>query len=247
MMHKVPGSPNTGDFTLTMDNGGDGFAWPQAVESCAELFDINLPQLDSADGSSVDWIKVSGFDNLGTMTSPENGVISGNMATCSVASVSEDSDLHNGGGPVEQGDLAVRADVQMPGLEQMANRIASLIGSVAEGSVDIAASVAPHIGPSAKPVATQVEYHISSPATADTDGAISLHAVSCGGIYATWTGTFTEMHAYLGQVTATVNWQFGQDNTAEVSYSRTYGVDCTTVDETRTWSLGSIRGCPILR
>ncbi len=235
-MHKSPGSPTTGDFTLTMDNGGDGFEWPPAVESCADLFGIDLPQLDSADGSSVDWIEVSGFNALASMTSPHEGVISGNAASCSVETASETADLHNGGGPVKQGALAVRAEVQMPGLEAIATRIGSLAGSLGTSASAIASDVAPHIGPKA-PGVSQVEYHTTAPATADTNGAIKLHAYACDGIYGVWKGTFTEDHPFLGLTSATGTWQFGPDNTAVVSYSRSYPVDCTTVTETRTWSL----------
>ncbi|MBU0485075.1 MAG: hypothetical protein KKB30_11255 [Proteobacteria bacterium] len=235
-MHKSPGSPTTGDFTLTLDNGGDGFEWPPAVESCADLFAIELPQLDSADGSSVDWIKVSGFDALASMTSPASGVISGNTASCSVETASESADLHNGGGPVEQGALTVRAEVQMPGLEAIANRIGSMFGSLGTGATSIASDVAPHIGPKA-PGTSQVEYHSTASATADTNGAIKLHAYSCEGIYGVWTGMFSEDHPFLGQISTPGTWQFRQDNTADVSYSRTYSLECTTITETRTWSL----------
>ena len=234
-LHKVPGSPNSGDFVLTMDNGGDGFEWPEAVTSCADLFGISLPQLDSADGSRVTWHQVSGFNDLGLETA-RTEVIAGNRASYSVTSANEGADVHNAGGPVEHGALAVRADVQMPGIEQIAGRIGSLLGSLGERAASVASSVAPHIGPSA-PGETQVEYHESTPATADTNGAIKLHAYSCGGVSGVWTGTFSEQHPFLGQVSATKDFQFGADNTAEVSYTRSYGVDCAKVAETRTWYL----------
>ncbi len=237
LLHKVPGSPTTGEFTLTMDNGGDGFEWPPAVTSCAELFDISLPQLDSADGSSVTWNKVSGFDELGTMTSAPNGVIASNKASCGVTSATESTELHNGGGPVTTGQLAVRADVQMPGVEQLATRIGSLLGSLGQGATSVAGAVAPHIGPSAPGVA-QVEYHKPDTATADLDGPLmKLHAYSCGGLYGIWKGTFTEDVPAVGLIPATATWQFNASNTAVVTYSRIRNIECTVVTETRTWSL----------
>lgn len=236
-LHKIPGTPNAGEFALTMDNGGDGFEWPQAVTSCADLFDISLPQLDSADGSTVTWNKVSGFDDLGIMTSSSTGVIAGNKASCSVTSATESEELHNGGGPVDTGPLAVRADVQMPGVEQLATRIGSLFGSLGQGAASVATTVAPHIGPSA-PGVTQVEYHKPGSATADVEGPLmKLHAYSCGGLYGVWTGTFTEDAPELGETLNTVTWQFDSGNTAVVSYSNTYSVDCTVITATRTWSL----------
>ena len=98
---------------------------------------------------------------------------------------------------MEQGDLAVRADVQMPGLEQMANRIGSLIGSVAEGSVEIASSVAPHIGPTSR---WRRRWSITfKPGNRRHRWSDKPARSQLWGIYATWTGTFTEEHAYLGR------------------------------------------------
>lgn len=241
-LHKVPGILGAGAFILTMDNGGDGFEWPQAVESCADLFDISLPRLDSADGSTVKWNKVSGFDDLGSSTGPQEGVIAGNQAAYSVVSATEGEEVHNGGGALDTGALAVRADVQMPGVEQLAKRIGSLLGSLAgdaslgKDAATVATKVAPHIGPSVPGVA-QVEFHKPGKATADLDGPVmKLHAYSCNGLYGEWTGAFTE-ETPVGPISSTANWQFGADGTAHATHSISYDIEICHIDQQRTWSL----------
>ncbi len=190
-LHKIPGIANAGVFTLTMSNGGDGFEWPQAVTSCADLFGISLPQLDSADGSTVKWIQVSGFNDLGLSTGPEVGTIAGNQSSYGVVSATEGANLHNGGGAEDTGPLAVRADVQMPGVEQLATRIGSLMGSLGAAAADVATSAAPHIGPSAPPAETQVAFHKAGAATIDISDGILFHAVSCAGVLGPYNGTLT--------------------------------------------------------
>lgn len=224
-LHKIPGSPDAGVFTLTMSNGGDGFEWPQAVSSCADLFGISLPQLDSADGSTVTWVQVSGFNDLGIGTGPAVGVIAGNKASYNVVSAAEGADLHNGGGAVGNGPLAVRADVQMPGVEQLAARIGSLAGSLGTGAAGVASSVAPHIGPSATGVA-QVQFHTPASARINFDGGTERLIVSSpDGINpnGAWTGTFARNMDLLcgGWVEQPVSWTFA-NGTATLSVNLTF-------------------------
>jgi hypothetical protein len=243
-LHKTPGSPNAGDFVLTMSNGGDGFEWPQPVQSCADLLDVPLPKLDSADGSTVKWFKVSGFDDLASYAGSKD-VIASNKASYSVTTANEGS-AHEQGGPLETGVLAVRADIQLPGVEQLASRIGSLIGSWGQRGISFGTALAPHIGPSV-PGAGQVEYHTTSSARINFNGVTERLIVSSPdglSLNGTWSGTFASQHNSQcgGWQEVPVRWTF-VNGTATLSVDLTFpgnpafGVEACTFSFTETLTL----------
>jgi len=73
-LHKAPGTPTVGAFTVTLDNGSgnDAPTWPDAVKNCATLFAIPLPDFNSADGATVTWVKIAGFNDLALQPTLDN-------------------------------------------------------------------------------------------------------------------------------------------------------------------------------
>jgi len=238
-MHKIPGSPTAGVFTVTLDNGGgDAPTWPDAVQNCADLFAIPLPDFNSADGATVTWKTIAGFNALAIEASQVT-TLAGNKATFSFNTATETQEVHDDpASDLKQGTVTVQAKVSIPGLENLANAMASNLNTAAGMAVNGAAAPGSQLLGMTKSGSTTVEYHSPGPVTADLSGPLmSLHAYSCNGFYGIWTGTFTEDDPVLGAWSATATWQFDSGNTAVVTYSRTQPLDCTVITETRTWSL----------
>jgi len=193
-LHKKPGTPDAGTFTLTIDNGGETPDWPQAVRSCAQLLDIPLPNLNSADGATVTWEKVAGFDALAIASSNLTTTIAGGMTTLDFNTATESQAVHeNPGSMVTQGAVAVNAKVSLPGMESMMSTISSNFLSGA-GATAVSAAATPAsqlVGPRAAGETT-VEHHVSPPAVLDIeivdDATFRMHAVSCTGIDGPYTG-----------------------------------------------------------
>jgi hypothetical protein len=219
-LHKSVSGPVTGSFTLTLENGGQPTEWPPAVSSCAELFDIDLPQLDSADGATVTWTETGGFPDLAVKTGAD-AAVAGSTAAFNFVTVSEDQDIH-ANGEEKSGGASVQADIALPGLEDLAARLAQAAGGVVAQTIVNAGSgaAAQALGPTGSG-SLQVTYHESGPASADLDmGQYRLHAVSCDGVYGLWTGTITFTN-YTGASGSTgVQWQFDRGtNTAPFNWS----------------------------
>jgi hypothetical protein len=240
-LHKIPGSPTSGTFTVTLSNGGPAApTWPPVVQSCADLLDIPLPDFNNP-SATVEWQKVAGFNALAIDACRENA-LANSTAKFTFNTASESQDIHdNPAAEKTTGPATVSAKVSLPGLESLLSALSpggsgGIGGVVSAGISGAAAPVAQELG-TAKMGTVPVEYHTSSPASADLSGYISLHAYSCDGVNGLWTGTFTEDSPMSGAWTATATWQFDGTNTATVSYSRTTTEDCTVNTETRTWSL----------
>lgn len=238
-LHKIPGTPTAGVFTVTLNNGGgDTPAWPDAVQNCATLFAIPLPDFNSADGATVTWQTIAGFNALAIEASQVT-TLANNKATFNFNTAVETQEVHDDpGSKLKQGTATVQAKVSIPGLENLMNALASNLSTVASLPVNGAAAPVSQLAGLTKTGSTTVEYHSPGPVTADLDGPfMKLHAYSCNGLYGIWTGTFTEDDPVLGVTSATATWQFDAGNTAVVTYSRTRPLDCAVITETRTWSL----------
>ncbi len=191
-VHKSVGSTNTGVLQLTVESPEPGFDWPAPLRSCAELLAVPLPDFSSADGSSVAWTKVAGFDDPAFEQARED-VVSGGSADFTFATVTEDADVHAGGGPEQQSQATVSAQLGLPGLERLGSTIASAAGS-APASLAIGAGAAPAaqlLGPSGQGGAA-ITFHASD-AVVDSDvGFEALHLSTDDGVSpsGTWTGTF---------------------------------------------------------
>ena len=240
-LHKIPGSPTSGTFTVTLSNGGTvAPSWPPVVQSCAELLDIPLPDFNNPSATVV-WQKVAGFNVLAIEASRENA-LANSTAKFTFNTATESQEIHdNPAAEKTTGPATVSATVSLPGLESLLSALSpggsgGVGGVVSAGVSGAATPVAQELG-TAKMGTVPVEYHTSSPASADLSGYISLRAYSCDGVNGVWTGTFTEDSPMSGAWTATATWQFDGNNTAVVSYSRTTAEDCMVNTETRTWSL----------
>lgn len=237
-LHKIPGDPTAGTFTVTLSNGGPTApAWPPVVQSCADLLAIPLPDFNNP-SATVEWQKVAGFDALALESSRVNA-LANSKAEFKFNTATESQEVHdNPGSDKKTGPATVSATVSLPGLESLLSALAPSIGGGARTPVSGAATAVSQELGTAKEGTVPVEYHTSNPASAEVDnGFIKLRAFSCDGTGGVWTGTFTEQHPILGATSATVTWQFDASNTAVVSYSRTFTEACAVNTETRTWSL----------
>ncbi|MCC6271231.1 MAG: hypothetical protein IT190_08135 [Microbacteriaceae bacterium] len=191
-VHKSVGGTNTGVLQLEVQPPEPGFTWPPQLVSCATLLNVPLPQFDSADGSSVEWTKMAGFDDPAYETARE-ATISGGTADFTFATVVEDEQVHTPGGPLQTRPATVSAQLGLPGLEHLGSTLAGAMGSTT-AQVAIGAGAGPAatlLGPSISGSAS-ITYHPAD-AVVDSDvGFEALHlsthdAVSPEGV---WTGTF---------------------------------------------------------
>ena len=205
-------TPNAGRYTLRMSGGGDSLEWPQAVESCADLFGIELPDLGSADGSTVTWGEVTGFPAL-AIKKMDTKMIAGGISTYDFATALEPREIHDGGGTVVGAPAVVEAVVGLPGLERLGSHIAGVldapeVGGVVGAGGEAAAKV---LGPKGTGTA-QVQYHSNPPAVLHVvvegggGGTMTLHTRSCSGLLGRFTGTATLSGSANGSTN--VQWQF---------------------------------------
>jgi hypothetical protein len=196
-IHKtVQGPPNTGKMIVTVTPPSEGFSWPPQVQSCAELFNVPLPNFDSADGSSVNWTELAGFPAPATKTA-STPVIAGSTAELTYQTVSETESAHTGGAPEQATPATVKVDIGLPGLESLGSQLANLMNAPGAGTaVGAGATAAAQLlGPSGTG-GGQVTFHEETAATldvyiADGGGYFDLHLVSCSGKYGPYTGSAT--------------------------------------------------------
>lgn len=212
VLHKKPGGPDAGVFTVALNNGGDAPSWPEAVENCAQLFQIPLPDFNSADGASVSWVKVAGFNDLALQDATET-TLAGNQAKLNFHSANEGQAVHdNPGSQLSRGEVQVKATVSLPGMENLASALASNLNTYVQAGVNGAASQpAQLLGLTAQGAAV-VEYHTPATARINFDNGIERLQVSSpdgvdpGGV---WSGTFTRTMQGCGNpVSLPVNWTF---------------------------------------
>lgn len=194
-LHKKPGAPDAGTFTLTLDNGRDVPQWPPAMQSCAQLLDIPLPDLNGAEGATVTWEKLAGFDALAIASSALTTTVAAGKATLEFTTATESRSVHeNAGSQVQKGTVTVNARVGLPGMESLMSAVSAnfLGGAAATVASGASAAGAQLLGPSGSG-STTVEFHVSPPAVLDIeisdDATFRMHAVSCTGIDGPYTGS----------------------------------------------------------
>jgi len=202
-VHKSVGSTNEGTFTLTAKPPEQsGLDWPAPLRSCAELLDITLPNFDTADGASVTWSPVTGFNDPAYEVRGDAEMASGE-AEYIFATVNEPEALHNEGQCELSTEIAVLAELGLPGLENLASTLANRVGSsVAEAAVGAGApAAATLLGPS-KIGNSVVTYHPTSARVDFDNGFERIHIASNEGVgpNATWSGTFRMMVGDTGGV-----------------------------------------------
>ena len=150
-----------------------------------------MPQFDSADGSTVEWSKLAGFDDPAYEQSRDS-VIAGGTATFTFATVTEAQQVHDGGGPEISKAATVQANLGLPGLENLGSTIAGAMNAPLAGAAIGAGSgpAAALLGPS-KSGSASVTFHVSD-AFVDSDvGFERFHVTTDDGVSdnGTWTGT----------------------------------------------------------
>jgi hypothetical protein len=194
-IHKtVNGPPNTGQMVASISGPEDGFEWPPQIASCAELFGVPLPNPNSAEGSSVVWTTLAGFESPAHKTS-EDSVILANQAKLTFQTVTETESAHNSGQPEQSTPATVKADIALPGLKDLAHGLSGLMNAPGlQSAVDAGAEQAAQLtGPSGTG-GGDVTFHEEPAATidltiADGGGFFHLHVVSCTGTEGPYDGT----------------------------------------------------------
>lgn len=246
LLHKAPGTPTVGAFTVTLDNGSgnDAPTWPDAVKNCATLFAIPLPDFNSADGATVTWVTIAGFNDLALQDTTETTLAS-NQAKFNFHTASEIQAIHdNPSSEVSQGTAIVKATVSLPGMENLANSLASALApnlnTYAQAGVNGAAAPVSQILGLTDQGPAVVEYHTLKQArinavTADE----TLQAVACNGVRGTWTGTLSRNNPATGSGSSPVSWNFNGGPTAPLAFSvsMTGGVGGVSADISITETL----------
>jgi hypothetical protein len=118
----VGGEPDIAeDFVAMVDTGID-FEWPAAVEDCAALAGLTLPDPASAEGSQVEW-KTSGLPPLGSAGESQTTIDQDNQASFEWVTGREDSDE----GDVLTGVVGVSVTVRSQQVEELKAMLESLI------------------------------------------------------------------------------------------------------------------------
>jgi hypothetical protein len=196
------GGTNTGGLELSIEPPEPGFDWPAPLQSCADLLAIDLPQFDSADGSSVAWTKLAGFDDPAFEQSREESV-SGGKATFTYATVDEPQDVHDSLGPELSTAATVQAQVGLPGLENLGSTIANGMNApLAGAAIGVGAGpAATLLGPSVTGSAA-ITFHVSD-AVVDSDvGFEHLYLTTDDGAgpNGTWSGTLRMVLVDVGGI-----------------------------------------------
>jgi hypothetical protein len=262
-IHKtVDGPPNVGQMVASITGPDESFEWPPQVQSCAELFGASLPNPNSAEGSSVKWTELVGFQSPAQKTA-EDPVVAGSQAKLTFQTVSETQAAHTGGGAEKSTPAIVKADISLPGLANLGQGIANLMNApllgTAVGALPTAA--AELLGPSGTGGGL-VTYHEDPTATidvtiADGGGFFHLHLVSCQGVEGPYNGTAEVGADPAGTSPATLSMPNGAGNLSvsislsgscsgnyDVNASATLGGTPTAPDVTFSGQVTGFIVCP---
>ncbi len=213
-LHKNPGSPTAGTFTVSLSNGGPTLPdWPQAVKSCAELLAIPLPDFNNP-AATVTWKPIAGFDDLAIESSRE-GALANSQAKFNFNTATESQSVHdNPGSLLTTGTATVEAKVSMPGLESLLQALAPTIGGTAGRIVSGAAAPAAQEMGLVKSGSVPIKYHTPQIARINFDGTTErLIVESPDGMSpdGSWSGIFAS-NLIVGQcggwVEVPVSWTF---------------------------------------
>lgn len=223
-LHKSPGTPNQGSFTVVMSNGGQQTNWPPSVTSCASLLGVQLPRLNSADGAGVVWNPGAGFGDL-ALADDSDSVIANNQAGFRFHSATETDALHNNAkAVVKQGDATLEVTVSMPGMQNLVAALAPSLGGVTATVADLASKPASQaFGKTVSGTAT-IEYHKLTSARIEYRSAQEqLNAASEDGTdpNGQWSGSLTVTLSGMcsnQSVTRPISWRFS-NGVAQLSVS----------------------------
>lgn len=225
-LHKNPGAPAAGTFTVTLSNSGPTLPdWPQAVKSCAALLAIPLPDFNNPSATVV-WRKVAGFDTLAIESSQEQ-TLTASKAKFNFNTATESQTAHdNPGSLLLTGPATVEATVSLPGLESLMQTLASGVGGTVGQIASGASTPASQAMGMIKPGTVPVEYHSPQVARIAFDNGLErLNVESPDGVSpdGSWSGTFAS-NLGAGQcggwVQIPVSWTFtGGTATLAVSLS----------------------------
>ncbi|MFH0934183.1 MAG: hypothetical protein V1879_03185, partial [Pseudomonadota bacterium] len=227
-LHKSPGAPTAGTFTVTLSNSGPTLPdWPQAVKSCADLLAIPLPDFNNP-SATVKWKTIAGFNALAIESSQEQTLTAG-KAEFKFNTATESQSVHdNPGSQLLTGPATVEATVSLPGLESLmqtlANGVGGTVAQVANGAVATPAAQALGM---VKPGTVPVEYHSPQVARITFDNGLErLNVESPDGVSpdGSWSGTFAS-NLVAGQcggwIEVPVSWTFS-GGTATLSVNLTF-------------------------
>lgn len=217
-IHKtVDGPPNTGQMVASISGPDGGFEWPPQIQSCAELFGVSLPNPNSAEGSSVVWTQLAGFESPAHKTAAD-AVVTGSQAKLTFQTVTETAAAHSSGQPEQSTPATVKADIALPGLKDLAHGLSGLMNAPGlQTAVDAGAEQAAQLtGPSGTG-GGKVTFHEEPTATidltiADGGGFFHLHIVSCTGTQGPYNGTADVGADPAGSSPATLSMPNGTGN-----------------------------------
>jgi hypothetical protein len=184
--------------------GGEGIAWPGAIQECATLLGLSLPGSPSAPGSKAKWLGLKGFGTVVAETHRDEQVGGDNTATLSFRSLqSEDASVHSSGGPTKTEEFRVLLIIEnsaKEGLKDFLAKINSVVGSfLPAGAVSEVFKRLVSPWGSAK---GELEYHAPRAATSTFQRqAVSMRAYTCSAPAGPWHYSVT--HAAGGTTTGT--------------------------------------------
>jgi len=213
--HKPVGGTGSGQFILSVSAPEPGSDWPGPLRSCAELLNVSLPDFGTADGSSVKWIQVSGFNDPISEKNKEE-VLASSQAKLNFDVVTEPATRHREGQCELKTRPSVTAQIGLPGLSQLGSTLAGFASPVAEGFIGAGADVAAELlGPS-KSGNTEISYHPKEAKLDFVGGLEQIHVTSSTdgvGPDSAWSGTWASQQETTGLMCGppdqkSVGWQF---------------------------------------
>ncbi|MEX2272855.1 MAG: hypothetical protein WD690_15390 [Vicinamibacterales bacterium] len=197
------GSQTEGRFKATVI-GGEGIAWPEAIQACAKLLGMSLPGSPLAPGSKAKWMTLDGFGTYVAETGREDVIKPDNTATLRYRAIkSEDVSRHAGGGPTRREPFSAIMIVENATKEAVKNflkQVNKAIGGIVPDGAKTEVFrrlVEPWGGGFG-----EIEYHDLRAATASfSRQAVSLRAYTCSAPGGPW--NYTVKHAFAGTATGT--------------------------------------------
>ena len=222
--HYGVGEKIEGEFVATIDSGGS-FEWPAALQSCAALVGLELPEPTDAPGSEITWKAIVGIPRHLKLTGPTTGTVDeSSKAVMPFEIEQEDTTTHEGGGEEQIGAGQIEATVPRQDVDRFVRLIGQLAGEFLDlpgiGSVanEIAGEIAKLASVSGYGVVI-VQYHelLTASVVWEKQAArFELH--TCEGPRGPWKGTLT----YGGVPGSPLEFQFPDgSNSTDISGSFT--------------------------
>lgn len=210
------GTPNNGTFTAIVDAGGT-MRVPPAVQECAALARITIPEISGAEGSEVVWTPGTGWGTHATETNKESVVAADQTAKLNFGTTSE-TKLDHGNGTTIQHPVSMNVSIKRNDVEQIKGVIGQavndligipgvggLVQSVVGSGVDALADTL--MNPQAQATITvESEMHpweSRFTQAGSCGGQITLDANSCAGLAGPWTLRVTCSGQINGSTTTT--------------------------------------------